>query len=174
MTKYLVNGQGYGGGGPSVSPFESTNLEEIKERIAELLESDHAVQLYKIDENAENFLSDNLILMAARLSRNVKAKAIVGITSSGFTGFRLASHRPSASVFVFTRNKNLITQMSLVWGVRAYLYSNQVSTDATFEDIENTLKKDGHVSSGDVIINTASMPLAVKGRTNMLKLHVVG
>jgi pyruvate kinase len=130
--------------------------------------------LYKIDENAENFLSDNLILMAARLSRNVKAKAIVGITSSGFTGFRLASHRPSASVFVFTRNENLITQMSLVWGVRAYLYSNQVSTDATFEDIENTLKKDGHVSAGDVIINTASMPLAVKGRTNMLKLHVVG
>jgi pyruvate kinase len=130
--------------------------------------------LYKIDENAENFLSDNLILMAARLSRNVKAKAIVGITSSGFTGFRLASHRPSASVFVFTRNKNLITQMSLVWGVRAYLYSNQVSTDATFEDIENILKKDGHVSAGDVIINTASMPLAVKGRTNMLKLHVVG
>lgn len=129
--------------------------------------------LYKIPEIEENFLSDNLILMAARLSRNVKAKAIVGITSSGFTGFRLASHRPSANIFVFTRNKNLITQMSLVWGVRAYLYSKQESTDVTFEDIENTLKKDGFVKTGDVIINTASMPLASKGRTNMLKLHVV-
>lgn len=129
--------------------------------------------LYKIEENSENFLSDNLILMAARLSRNVKAKAIVGITSSGFTAFRLASHRPSASVFIFTRNKNLITQMSLVWGVRAYFYTNQISTDTTFDDIENMLKKDGHVSSNDVIINTASMPLEVKGRTNMLKLHVV-
>lgn len=129
--------------------------------------------LYKIPEGEENFLSDNLILMAARLSRNVKAKAIVGITSSGFTGFRLASHRPSANIFVFTRNNNLITQMSLVWGVRAYLYSKQESTDATFEDIENTLKKDGYVSTGDVIINTASMPLASKGRTNILKLHVV-
>ena len=129
--------------------------------------------LYKIPEDEENFMSDNLILMAARLSRNVKAKAIVGITSSGFTGFRLASHRPSANIFVFTRNKNLITQMSLVWGVRAYLYSKQESTDATFEDIENTLKKDGFVKTGDVIINTASMPLASKGRTNMLKLHVV-
>lgn len=129
--------------------------------------------LYKIPEDEENFMSDNLILMAARLSRNVKAKAIVGITSSGFTGFRLASHRPSANIFVFTRNKNLITQMSLVWGVRAYLYSKQESTDATFEDIENTLKKDGFVLKGDVIINTASMPLASKGRTNMLKLHVV-
>lgn len=129
--------------------------------------------LYKIDESNDTFLSNNLILMASRLSRNVKAKAIVGITSSGFTGFRLASHRPSASIFVFTRNQKLLTQMSLVWGVRAYYYESQVSTDATFEDIENTLKGDGHVVKGDVIINTASMPLKEKGKTNMLKVHVV-
>ncbi|RIW15016.1 pyruvate kinase [Algoriphagus lacus] len=129
--------------------------------------------LYKIPEEEATFLSDNLILMAARLSRNVKAKAIVGITSSGFTGFKLASHRPLANIFVFTRNEKLLTQMSLVWGVRAYHYVSQISTDATFEDIENTLKKDGHVVSGDVIINTASMPLKEKGRTNMLKIHVV-
>ncbi|TFV97368.1 pyruvate kinase [Algoriphagus kandeliae] len=129
--------------------------------------------LYKIQEDEPTFLSNNLILMAARLSRNVKAKAIVGITSSGFTGFRLASHRPKANIFVFTRNKRLITQMALVWGVRAYYYENQVSTDATFEDIENTLKNDEHVNSGDIIINTASMPLKEKGRTNMLKIHIV-
>ncbi|MFC3414977.1 pyruvate kinase [Algoriphagus hitonicola] len=129
--------------------------------------------LYKINESEDTFLSNNLILMAARLSRNVKAKAIVGITSSGFTGFRIASHRPKASIFLFTRNDKLITQMSLVWGIRAYHYSSQVSTDATFEDIEKTLKKDGHVNSGDIIINTASMPLKAKGRTNMLKIHMV-
>ncbi|HCD87229.1 MAG TPA: pyruvate kinase, partial [Algoriphagus sp.] len=129
--------------------------------------------LYKIPEDDTTFLSNNLLLMAARLSRNVKAKAIVGITSSGFTGFRIASHRPLANIFIFTRNKQLITQMSLVWGVRAYLYQNQVSTDATFEDIEKTLKRDDHVSAGDIIINTASMPLKAKGRTNMLKIHQV-
>jgi pyruvate kinase len=129
--------------------------------------------LYKIPEEDETFLSNNLLLMASRLSRNVKAKAIVGITSSGFTGFRIASHRPLANIFVFTRNKELLTQMSLVWGVRAYLYSNQISTDATFTDIENKLKSDGHVNAGDVIINTASMPLKAKGKTNMLKVHVV-
>lgn len=129
--------------------------------------------LYKIPEDDDTFLSNNLILMASRLSRNVKAKAIVGITSSGFTGFRIASHRPSASIFVFTRNKPLITQMSLVWGVRAYFYENQVSTDATFTDIENTLKNDDHVSKGDIIVNTGSMPLKSNGRTNMLKVHIV-
>lgn len=129
--------------------------------------------LYKIPEDDDTFLSNNLILMASRLSRNVKAKAIVGITSSGFTGFRLASHRPSANIFVFTRNKSLITQMSLVWGVRAYFYENQVSTDATFIDIENTLKNDDHVHTGDIIINTGSMPLKARGKTNMLKVHIV-
>jgi pyruvate kinase len=129
--------------------------------------------LYKIPEDDKTFLSNNLILMAARLSRNVKAKAIVGITSSGFTGFRIASHRPSASIFVFTRNKALITQMSLVWGVRAYFYENQISTDATFKDIENTLKEDDHVNTGDIIVNTGSMPLKAKGKTNMLKVHIV-
>ncbi|REG81907.1 pyruvate kinase [Algoriphagus antarcticus] len=129
--------------------------------------------LYKIPEDDDTFLSNNLILMASRLSRNVKAKAIVGITSSGFTGFRIASHRPSANIFVFTRNKSLITQMSLVWGVRAYFYENLVSTDATFADIENTLKQDDHVHAGDIIVNTGSMPLKSKGKTNMLKVHIV-
>lgn len=129
--------------------------------------------LYKIQEKDQTFLSNNLILMASRLSRNVKAKAIVGITSSGFTGFRIASHRPKANIFIFTRSEHLITQLSLVWGVHAYFYHSQVSTDETFRDIENTLKKDHHVKEGDVIINTASMPLKKNGKTNMLKIHVV-
>jgi pyruvate kinase len=130
--------------------------------------------LYKIEEGDPTFLSSNLILMASRLSRNVNAKAIVGITSSGFTGFRLASHRPLSNIFVFTRNHKLLTQMSLVWGVRAYHYEGQDSTDGVFADIEAILKKDGHVHQGDVIINTGSMPLTQKGKTNMLKVHLVG
>lgn len=52
MTTYLVKGQGYGGEGPSVRPFESTDLIKVKERIADLLESDHAVQLYRVDADA--------------------------------------------------------------------------------------------------------------------------
>lgn len=151
------------------------NAVKAMSSIIEYLEENADIyhNLYKIPEDDKTFLSNNLILMASRLSRNVKAKAIVGITASGFTGFRIASHRPSADIFIFTKNKALITQMSLVWGVRSYLYSSQVSTDATFIDIENTLKEDGHVNSGDIIINTASMPLKENGKTNMLKIHMV-
>lgn len=51
MTKYIVKGQGYGGSGPSVRPFESDNLNEVKDRISELIESDHAVQLYQVNND---------------------------------------------------------------------------------------------------------------------------
>ncbi|WP_200976164.1 pyruvate kinase [Echinicola sp. 20G] len=136
--------------------------------------SDIYHNLYKISEDENTFLSNNLILMASRLSRNVKAKAIVGITASGFTAFRIASHRPFANNFVFTRNKTLITQLSLVWGVTAHYFTGeQISTDETFTYIQDVLKDQGQVEAGDIIINTASMPLKEKGRTNMLKLHVV-
>jgi pyruvate kinase len=85
----------------------------------------------------------------------------------------LASFRPLANLLIFTRNKNLLTQLSLVWGVRAYYYESSTSTDATFMDIQDQLKKDGYVKIGDIIINTASMPLKEKGKTNMLKIHLV-
>jgi pyruvate kinase len=40
-------------------------------------------------------------------------------------------------------------------------------------DIQDQLKKDGFVKKGNIIINTASMPLKSKGKTNMLKIHIV-
>ena len=49
--KYIVNGQGYGGGGPSVNPYESSDKHKVKRHIEDLLETDHAVQLYEIDDS---------------------------------------------------------------------------------------------------------------------------
>lgn len=143
--------------------------------IISYIENNHDVyhHLYKIPEDDPKFLSKNLTLMAARLSRNVKAKVLVGITASGMTAFRLSSFRPLANLIVFTNNRNLLTQLSLAWGVHAYYYTSNVSTDATFMDIQNKLKADNYVKTGDVIINTASMPLKEKGSTNMLKIHIV-
>ena len=143
--------------------------------IISYIESNHDVyhHLYKIPEDDPQFYSKNLTLMAARMSRNVKAKALVAITASGFTALKLSSFRPLANLIVFTRNKNLLTQLSLVWGVRAYYYESNVSTDATFMDMQDSLKANGYVKKDDYIIITSSMPLKAKGHTNMLKVHQV-
>jgi pyruvate kinase len=63
--------------------------------------------------------------------------------------------------------------MNLVWSTRAYHYDKVASTDQTISDVESILKRDGHVQAGDIIVILASMPIQDKGRTNMIKVHMV-
>lgn len=127
---------------------------------------------YIPNPSSETFLNDNLMLTACKLSEHVNAKGVIGNTVSGYTAFKMSSHRPHAKIFIFTSNKSLIPKLSLVWGVQGFFYDEQVSTDATFKDQENILKSHGYIGSGDIFITTASMPIKEKGKTNMLKINV--
>jgi len=126
-----------------------------------------------INQNSESFLHDSFVLAACKLAKDVGAKAIVGMTTSGYTAFKSSAHRPNANIFVFTNNSSLISQMNLVWGTRAYHYDKANSTDETINDVEAILKRDGHVKTGDIFIILASMPIHEKARTNTLKINVV-
>lgn len=125
----------------------------------------------EIDES--RFMTDSICFSACRLSSRVKARALITMTFTGYTGYRIASWRPKANVFVFTSNKKILTQMNLVWGVKAFFYDKMVSTDQTIADIRFFLKKNGYVSEGDYVIHLASMPIAEQGMTNMIKLSKV-
>lgn len=63
--------------------------------------------------------------------------------------------------------------MNIVWGIRGFYYDKEESVDETFEQTEKILGEEGHLHSGDIIINTAAMPLHWKSKTNMLKIKVV-
>jgi pyruvate kinase len=125
------------------------------------------------DSTSPIYVNDSLVLAACKLAKDVGAKAIVGMTSSGYTAFKSSSHRPNANIFVFTANDSLISRMNLVWGTRAYHYDKTNSTDETIADVEAILKKNGHVQAGDCFIFLASMPIHERARTNTLKINVV-
>lgn len=126
-----------------------------------------------VDKTAANYFSDSLILTACKLAQDVGAKAIVGMTQLGYSAYRASSHRPNANIFAFTSNEKIINTMNLVWATRAYHYDKAASTDETISDVEHILKRDGHVKAGDTFIILASMPIQERGRTNMIKVHVV-
>ena len=128
---------------------------------------------YDLDENDPLFYNDSIIKSACQLAQTSRAKAVIGMTVSGYTAFKLSSHRPKANIFIFTPNKSILTTMNLIWGVRGYHYDSEESTDKTFEDIKNILAARGHIRKGDVFITTASMPLQERGRTNAMKLNVM-
>lgn len=124
-------------------------------------------------ENHERFITDSVCFNACRLAKRVQASAIVTMTHSGYTAFKISSQRPKSSIFVFSSNRDLLSCLSLVWGVKTFYYNKMVSTDNTISDIKIFLKKNNLVTLGDLIINTASMPIGEVGKTNMLKLSEI-
>lgn len=126
-----------------------------------------------VESREDRYITDSICFNATRLSNRVKSSAIITMTFSGYTGFKISSQRPKADILLFTGNKNILTQMSLVWGVKAFYYDKMVSTDHTIADIKYILKKKKLVKIGDKIIHLASMPMNEQGMTNMLKLDKV-
>ena len=119
------------------------------------------------------FISDSICFNACRLAQRVEANAIITMTYSGYTAYKIASQRPESYIYVFTSNRKILTQLNLVWGVRAFFYNKRISTDHTIADIKYLMKEEGYLNSGDVVINVASIPLEDLGGTNMLKLSYV-
>ena len=121
----------------------------------------------------DRFITDSICFNACRLALRVNANAIITMSFSGFTAYKISSQRPKASVYVFTSNKKIMSQLNLLWGVHAFYYDKRISTDHTIADIIHLLKNDNYVESGDLIVNTASIPLGENGKTNMLKLSYI-
>lgn len=119
------------------------------------------------------YITDSICYNACSLAHHANAQAIISMTNSGYTAFKLASHRPKAHIFIFTDNQPLLTTLSLVWGIRGFYYNKYESTDETINDLKDFIKKEGFVKDDDLVINIASMPMKEKGRTNMMKLSYI-
>jgi len=125
------------------------------------------------ERNNERFISDSICFNACRLSQRAQADAIITMSFSGYTAYKIASQRPKAPIYVFTSNPQILTQLNLIWGVKGFYYDKRISTDHSIADIKYILKKQGLLNTGDLVINIASIPLEENGKSNMLKLSEV-
>ena len=127
----------------------------------------------KAQKNSDTFVSDAICFNAARMSLELGARAIIGMTFSGYTGFKLSSYRPKASILIFTENERLLNALSICWGVKGFLHKSFIGTNTSIQEVIEDLKKSSEVRSGDIVVNVGSMPLAERGRANMVKVSVV-
>ena len=126
------------------------------------------------DNPGPNVINDNVVMSACRLARDTQAKAIIGVTRSGYTAFRISHHRPEADLYVFTPNRQLMCILSLYWGVKTVYYDREdLSTDDLIEDIKRVLVEREALHTGDIFVNTLSMPVSNHRKTNAVKLSIV-
>ena len=121
----------------------------------------------------DRFITDSICYNASKVADQVGASAILTMTFSGYTGFKISSHRPRTNIVVFTANRSILNMVSLIWGVRGYFSDNMESTDNTFNEIKHIAKREGLVTEGDLVVKIASMPIEESGMTNMLKISQI-
>lgn len=127
-------------------------------------------EMMKPQPHSPSFLSDAICYNACKLALDVNADALIGMTQSGYTAFMLSSYRPKAPLYIYTKEKSLVPQLSLSWGVSAFHYAEEESLDDIIGDQIDILKQRGFIKNGDVVINTGSTPVDQHLPTNVIKV----
>jgi len=127
----------------------------------------------KPQTHSPSFLSDAVCYNACKMAQDTNANALIGTTASGYTAFVLSSYRPKSPLFIFTKEKQLVTQLSLSWGVKVFYSNDESSLDEIIESQISYLKEKGYLETGDVVVSTGSTPVHLHLPTNVLKVSKV-
>ncbi len=161
-------------GETSVGKFPIEVIKSIKSILLKVEGSD----LIKVPRNHptiknKRYITKSVCYHASIMADVIKAKAICTLTNSGYTAFQISSWRPQADILVYTSNKIILSQLNLLWGVKAFFYDANESTDKTIEQINNIAKKNNFVVDGDLLINLTAMPANKKGMVNTLRVTII-
>jgi pyruvate kinase len=161
-------------GETSVGEFPVIVIETMQKIVRNVEELGYTFNLIKeLNPASPTYMGDAVCGSAVYLAEKTNAVGIISMTTSGYTAFQISSHRPKAGTFIFTSNRKLLNTLSLVWGVRGFFYDQFESTDKTIHEVNKILKAEHLVESGNVVINTAAIPIEKKGKTNMIKVSII-
>lgn len=121
----------------------------------------------------ERRISDSIIMAACDLAKKVNVRALIAMTHTGYSAFKLASHRTNAGIYIFSNSHQLLCSLSLVWGVEGIYFEKFRNTDTAMLEMKKVLVARGHIATGNYIIYVSSIPIGKPGKTNMLKMSVV-
>ncbi|MGG4141626.1 pyruvate kinase [Paenibacillus algorifonticola] len=154
-------------------PVESVQtMARIAERAESALEYR---EIFTKQANAQQTSVTEAISQAvANSAFDLKAKAIVTSTQSGFTSRMVSKYRPKAPIIAVTTEETVMRRLALVWGVIPVKGSFVDSTDGLFENAVTGALSTGLLALGDTIVITAGVPVGRSGTTNLIKIHHIG
>ncbi|CAM1356515.1 pyruvate kinase [Tenacibaculum halocynthiae] len=150
----------------------------VIQKMSEIIKSVEFSDLIEVPQapphiRTNRFITKSVCHHAALMADDIKASAITTLTNSGYTAFQISAWRPKSHVLAFSSEKRILGKLNLLWGVRAYHYDRNLSTDDTVEDINEIAKEKGFVKAGDFMINLSSMPVKAKGMVNTLRVSQI-
>jgi pyruvate kinase len=108
------------------------------------------------------------------LEKVVCPRAIVCLTTSGFTAALVAAERPRSPVVAMTSQSSVFHKLNLLWGIKPVLLREERDT---FEElvalVDQTLRERELAGSGDRVLVLGGVPARRSRGTNFLKIHTL-
>jgi len=122
------------------------------------------------DKTITNAIGNATCSVAASLG----AKAILAPTVSGYTAFMVARFRPEAPIIAPAYEESVARKLALCWGTYPMVIEKGSLQREVFQNAIEAGKSKGWIEDGDCVIITAGFPFGGKGKTNMMRIHIVG
>jgi pyruvate kinase len=151
---------------------------KVIQKMTEIIKSVENSPLIKVPQTpphikTNRFITKAICHHAAQMANDTDATAISTLTNSGYTAFQISAWRPKSHVLAYTSERRILGKLNLLWGVKAFYYDKDLSTDDTVVDINRISKEKGFVKQGDLMINLTSMPVEAKGMVNTLRVSEI-
>jgi pyruvate kinase len=119
-------------------------------------------------------MTDGISQATVGLAHDLGARAIITATSTGHTAYMTAMHRPEHPIIAVTPDVATQRRLTLAWGVRPLLAKRGRNTDRLITNAIGRAREAGLLREGDLVIITAGVPAGASGRTNLIKVELVG
>ncbi|SFE95759.1 pyruvate kinase [Paenibacillus algorifonticola] len=107
-------------------------------------------------------------------SLELKAKAILTRTESGFTARMVSKYRPQSPVIAITSDEKILPLLALLWGVIPVKGTKTGTTDELLHAAMADAEQTGLLAEGDFVVITAGAPVGLSGTTNLIKIEQYG
>ncbi|MDY5422831.1 pyruvate kinase [Hornefia butyriciproducens] len=107
---------------------------------------------------------------ACTLAEDISAKAILAITSSGYTANKISKFRPELPIIGCTPDEKVYHQMALFWGVEPLMANYREELGDLFGHCTRKAIRSECIREGDTVVCTAGVPVGVSGRTNAIRV----
>jgi pyruvate kinase len=151
---------------------------QVIQKMSDIIKSVENSELIHVPQKhphikTKRYITKSICFHAANMANEINARGITTLTNSGYTAFQISAWRPKAHILAFSSNKRIISQLNLLWGVRAFYYDKFVSTDQTVVDVNKIAVEKGYLEDGDMVISLAAMPIQEKGMVNTMRVTEV-
>lgn len=147
-------------------------MASIAERTEE--DIDYVKRLEHLEFNRNMDVTNAISHATCTTAHDLKAKAIIALTSGGKTARMLSRFRPVCPIIAPTISKKTRRQLSLSWGVIPIMSEIRTNTDDLFDHAVECAEKTGLIKTGDLTVITGGTPLGISGTTNVMRVHLVG